>query len=106
MLPTMPSATRLVGGSSCTSLHSQTSPVCEQVQKDPYLAGLATNFQMLLDHSEYSLAVSRMLASFDLETLEFVAIRVMQKKCIESYPIAQGGFIRFDLLSSSLCFHQ
>jgi hypothetical protein len=57
---------------------------------------------MLLDHSEYSLAVPRVLASFDLEALEFVAIRVMQKNCIGSYPIAQGGFIRFDLLSSSV----
>jgi hypothetical protein len=29
---------------------------------------------LLLDHPEYSFDVSRMLASFDLETLEFVAI--------------------------------
>ncbi|KAJ7488568.1 hypothetical protein B0H11DRAFT_2013032 [Mycena galericulata] len=47
---------------------------------------------MLLDHPEYSLAVSRVLASFDLQSLEDEATRVMKKGCIGSYPIAQGGF--------------
>ncbi|KAJ7473152.1 hypothetical protein B0H11DRAFT_2037432 [Mycena galericulata] len=47
---------------------------------------------MLLDHPEYSLAVSRVLASFDLQSLEDEAARVMKKGCIGSYPIAQGGF--------------
>ncbi|KAF7340433.1 Altered inheritance of mitochondria protein 9, mitochondrial [Mycena venus] len=62
-------------------------------QEDPYLAGLARNFQMLLSHPEYSLEVSRVLASFDLLALESEATRVMGKKyCTGSYPIAQGGF--------------
>ncbi|KAJ7868035.1 kinase-like domain-containing protein [Mycena olivaceomarginata] len=47
---------------------------------------------MLLDHPEHSLAVSRVLASFDLQSLEYEATRVMKKACIGSYPIAQGGF--------------
>jgi hypothetical protein len=84
---------------------SRTSPsVRKQVPEDPYLAGLVTNFQMLLDHPEHSLAVSRVLASFDLQSLEYEATRVMKKGCIGSYPIAQGGFntVRLALFFSVL----
>ncbi|KAJ7732129.1 kinase-like domain-containing protein [Mycena metata] len=63
------------------------------MEKDPYLVGLVTNFQMLLGHPEHSSPVSRVLASFDIQALESEATRVMKKsRCIESYPIAQGGF--------------
>ncbi|KAJ6452285.1 kinase-like domain-containing protein [Mycena sanguinolenta] len=61
--------------------------------QDPYLSRLAADFQLSLNHPEYGLDVSRVLASFDIHALESEAARVMQKKrCIGSYPVAQGGF--------------